>query len=235
VIDVAAMCSPDSVAGPTPALGDLEPWIGPLLRLISEQGAVPLDQLARFIGCEPHQARAIVNHLSDHRLIDLRRILHDEPAWLWLTWRGTCLSGTGLAYLEPRVGALARLRAVNEIRLHIAARAPEALWTCGRSVFRGQGSRGHRIHAVVEHEGERHGLLALHAAKSSESLLTLIEAHLPRYDALIAFTAPRPRRQLARLANRHHWPTLLVRDLPETPRKRGANHSRLSSLLHEDT
>jgi hypothetical protein len=45
---------------------------------------------------------------------------------------------------------MARMRAVNEVRLHIAKRAPEARWICGRSVVCEQGMRGYRPNAVVE-------------------------------------------------------------------------------------
>ena len=54
---------------------------------------------------------------------------------------------------------MARMRAVNEVRLHIARRAPEARWICGRSVVREQGTRGYRPNAVVEIGAERHAIL----------------------------------------------------------------------------
>ena len=40
---------------------------------------------------------------------------------------------------------------------------------------------------------------------------------MAHYDAVVAFAAPRPRRQLERLAAEHHWPKLLIRDLPTPP------------------
>ncbi len=54
---------------------------------------------------------------------------------------------------------MARMRAVNEVRLHIARRAPEARWICARSIVREQGMRGYRPNAVVEVGGERHAIL----------------------------------------------------------------------------
>ena len=123
-------------AGRRPALRMPEPWEFELLRLIAEQGAIPFDQLARFAGCEEPQAARLAKHLFKAGFADYGRFLYDEPPWIWLSGRGMRLSGTGFACLRPRVGAMGRMRAVNEIRLHIAARAPEARWLCSRSVVR---------------------------------------------------------------------------------------------------
>jgi hypothetical protein len=199
-----------------PALRRPEPWEFDLLRLIAEQGAIPFDQLARFLDCERAQAKRLVRHLFTSGFADYGRFLHDEPHWVWLTARGTRLSGTGFVYRRPRVGAMARMRAVNEIRLHIARRAPEARWICGRSVIREQGLKGYRPNAVVEIGDERHAIIVKRRIQvAADRERDVLETHMARHDALVAFCAPRPRKQLQRFASEHHWPKLVIRPIPQ--------------------
>ena len=47
-----------------PVLRAPEPWEFELLRLIAEQGAIPFDQLARFLGADAGQAASVVKHLT---------------------------------------------------------------------------------------------------------------------------------------------------------------------------
>ena len=68
----------------------------------------------------------------------------------------------------PRSARWRGSRAVNEVRLHITRRAPEARWICGRSVVREQGGRGRRPNAVVEIGGERHAILVKHGHRGEE-------------------------------------------------------------------
>lgn len=180
-----------------------------------KQQAIPFDQLARFVGCESGQASRLAKHLFKAGFADYGRILHDEPHWAWLTSRGARLSGTGFASGPPRVGAMARMRAVNEVRLHIAERAPEARWICGRSVIREQGRQGRRPNAVVEIGRERHAILVKHGIRQSEwRERDILESLMRGYDAVIAFCAPAPGNLYRRLAEAHHWPKLIVRDIP---------------------
>lgn len=201
-----------------PVLRQPEGWEFELLRLLSEQQGVPFDQLARFIGCETEQASRVAKHLFKSGFADYGRILHDEPHWAWLTRRGARLSGTGFASGPPKVGAMARMRAVNEVRLHIAARAPEARWICGRSVIREQGRQGRRPNAVVEIGGERHAILVKHGIRQSEwRERDILESLMRGYDAVIAFCAPAPGSLYRRLAEANHWPKLIVREIPRPP------------------
>lgn len=183
--------------------------------MIAEQQAIPFDQLARFLGCEEAQAARVAKHLFKSGFADYGRILHGEPHWIWPTGRGARLSGTGFEPHHPRVGAMARVRAVNEIRMHIAYRAPEARWICGRSVVREQGQvrplakrsgrdppRAPRDPGPPERPAPRPGPRG-------------VETHMARYDAVIAFANPKPRKRLERLAADNHWPKLVVRSIPE--------------------
>jgi len=200
-----------------PVLRLPEPWEFELLRLIAEQGAIPFDQMARFLGGDERQAASVVKHLTKVGYADYGRFLHDEPHWAWLSGRGARLSGTGFMPARPKVGAMARMRAVNEVRLHIARRAPEARWIGPRSIIREQGKTGYRPNAVVEIGRERHAIVVHLRAGDQERTRDIIETHIARYDALIAFANPRPRALLERLKAEHHWPKLVTRDIPKPP------------------
>ncbi len=196
-----------------PVLRAPEPWEFELLRLLAEQGAIPFDQLGRFLDAEERQAANVVKHLTKGGYADYGRTLHGEPHWAWLTARGARLSGMGFVPGSPKVGAMARIRAVNEVRLHITRRAPEARWVCGRSVVREQGLKGMRPNAVVEIGGERHAIVVKHGFPQ-ERERELVETQMARYDAVIYFANPRPRALLERLKAEHHWPKLVIRPIP---------------------
>jgi hypothetical protein len=202
-----------------PVLRAPEPWEFELLRLIAEQGAIPFDQLARFLDADQRQAASVVKHLTEVGYADYGRFLHDEPHWAWLSGRGARLSGTGFMPARPKVGAMARMRAVNEVRLHIAKRAPEAHWIGPRSIIREQGRTGYRPNAVVEIGAERHALVVMLRAGDQERTHDIVETHVARYDALIAFANPRPLTLLERLKGENHWPKLVIRPIPGPPIK----------------
>lgn len=195
-----------------------QPWEHRVLRLVAEQYALPFDQLARFLDCDTEQAARIARHLTRARYANYGRFLVEEPHWLWLTEAGARFSGTDFVSVRPKVGAMARIRAVNEVRLHIASRAPQARWISGRSVFREQGRKGRRPNAVVQIEGERHAILVKHGIRQSEwRERDILESLMRGYDALIVFCAQPPRSLYESLAAEHHWPKLVLRDIPAPP------------------
>lgn len=188
-----------------------------LLRLIAEQQGIPLDQLARFIGCEAGQAARLAERLAEAGYAEYGRFLVAEPPWVWLTGRGARLSGTGFRPGAPGVGAMARIRAINEVRLLVRRRTPEACWICSRRLVRELGKQAHRPNAAVQLSSERHAIIVQLRARDRQRARSVLETHMAHYDAVVAFAAPRPRRQLERLAAEHHWPKLLIRDLPTPP------------------
>jgi hypothetical protein len=199
-----------------PPIRTPERWEYEILRLIAEQQAIPFDQLARFLDCGPEQASRVAKHLTKAAYTDYGRELTYEPHWIWLTRRGARFSGEGFEALPPPVGSMARIRAVNEVRLHIKRRAPWARWICERSVIREQGIRGHRPNAIVEIGEERHAIVARYGGPTEkEREIRVLETHMLRYDAVIAFAGRRCRGLLERLKREHHWPKLVIRPIPK--------------------
>jgi AcrR family transcriptional regulator len=185
------------------------------LALITEQAAVPLDQLARLLRRDLQETVEIVERLWRPGFVRCECSLPGEATWVWPTGRGVRLSGTGLSEPRLRLGALPRMRLVNEVRLHIAARAPEARWISGRRIAHGRNRRGRRLDGVVEIGEERHAIQVRLAASSVSALEDMVEHHSANYDAIVCFCAPPAYRQLKRQACVHHWPKLVLRHLPQ--------------------
>jgi DNA-binding MarR family transcriptional regulator len=195
--------------------GEPRPEDVPVLDLISEQGAIPMDQLARFLDCKLDKAKRVAKRLQEAGLIRRERPLAKESDWIWLSKRGARFSTTGLSAPRPKVGSLALMRAVNEVRIDITKRAPEVGWVSRRALLREQGRNAAVPRAMVEYKDERHAIEVRLAPGLEATLEQLIWQRSADYDAVICFCAPKARRQLERMVKAHHWPKLAIRDLPE--------------------
>lgn len=187
------------------------------LRLLSEQAAIPLDQLSRLLGLALTETIAIVQGLDAGGCIEHRRFLVRDHPWFWPSRRGARLAGTGFHYKRPDVAMLAHRRAVNEIRLHLAARAPQGRWVCERAVFHRRDPADHLPDAVFEIDGERHAVEAELSLKRRREIHHILIRHSDRYDAVIYFCGPRTYNLLRTVQAEGRWPKLLVRRLPEAP------------------
>lgn len=186
-----------------------------VLRLLSEQVAIPLDQLARFVDCSLGRAVELMQSLENAGCVRHRRFLVRDMPWFWLNSRGARLADTGFVASAPDVAMLAHRRAVNEVRLHLAERAPEGRWVCERTVFRQRDPEDHLPDAVFEIGGERHAIEAELSLKRNDEIRRIVAEHSNRYDAVLYFCGPRPHRLLKRVQAEGRWPKLLVRRLPE--------------------
>jgi hypothetical protein len=185
------------------------------LRLLSEQVAIPLDQLARFLGASLSETVAALQALEAARCIEYRRFLVCDHPWFWPSRRGARLAGTGFPYSTPDVAMLAHRRAVNEVRLHLAESAPQGRWLCERTVYRRRDPADHLPDAVFEICGERHAIEAELSAKPNREIRQIVAQHSDRYDAIVYFCAPNIYRLLKRVKAEGRWPKLIVRRLPE--------------------
>jgi DNA-binding Lrp family transcriptional regulator len=184
------------------------------LRLLSEQVTIPLDQLARFLGGSLADAVAMVQGLEEAGCLEHRRFLVRDHPWFWPSRRGARFSGTGFAYSAPNVAILAHRRAVNEVRLHLAERAPRGRWVCERIVFRQRDPEDHLPDAVFEIDGERHAIEAELSSKRNRELHRILAQHSNRYDAILYFCGPLPYNLLKRVQAEGRWPKLVVRRVP---------------------
>jgi hypothetical protein len=190
-----------------------------ILDLISEQGAIPIDQLARFQGCDFKEATALGTRLLEAGFVKRSRPLSGEPDWLWLTRFGVSVSTTGLDALSPKVGGLAQRRALNEVRLLFAERAPGARWVSERILRKAQGMKGSVPGAVVEVGSdcdlERQAIeVCLSHKRSIKDRVTRMEMYRAKFDAATFFCSSSAEKTIQTAASRCRWPNLLVLPIP---------------------
>jgi hypothetical protein len=146
--EIARRISPAS-AGPLLRRRDLE-----VLAWAGEQYAVRMDQLESLLGCRRTVQRTVAR-LRDQHLAVTRRLLVGEPAWVLPTAAGLRACGSSFRVWEPRLAFVAHVAAVNEVRMHVHARSPEAEWVCERRLTRERESSEHLPDAVVLLDGQR--------------------------------------------------------------------------------
>ncbi|TMK40064.1 MAG: hypothetical protein E6G56_08675 [Actinobacteria bacterium] len=205
----AAVSGPRHEAGQMPLASDLG-----ALAWVSEQYGARLDHLDLLLGHHRRSTQRLVRRLREAGLIEARPVLADHPAWVWLTPAGQRLAGTGFRVWRPRVGLLAHVAAVNEVRLHIDRLAPAAEWVCERELGRTARRGEHLPDAVIALDGQRHAVEVELTQKSQPRMIQILDDLSDRFDALVYFCAPAARRQLERLAAGGEWPKLHLRELP---------------------
>jgi DNA-binding Lrp family transcriptional regulator len=186
------------------------------LRLISEQTTIPLDQLARFLECSPTETANLIEGLAAKRWAHSKVFRAGDTRWVWLTEKGSTLSGTGLAHrrIPPNHAYLNHFRAINEVRLHLARLEPAGRWVCETRIH-GRRPRGDRVpDAIFEVGGERHAIEVELSCKAKKSYRRILAENSARYDAVIYFASSEPADTLRRLREREEWPKLIVRDMP---------------------
>lgn len=194
---------------------EVEVWEQVVLDLLGEQGAVPLDQLARFLKCGEEKVERMVRYLSERGLIKRARPLVDDADWVWLTGSGVRSSTKRLSVTHPGLGGLKDWRAANEVRLHLAERAPEARWTSRRELWRGATSTRAVPWGVLEVNGERHAVEVFLKARRLERVVELLTQRSEEYDAVICFGGAAACRSLRRMLKKGVWPKVVVRCIPE--------------------
>jgi hypothetical protein len=186
------------------------------LRVISEQAAVPLDQLARFLHTDLSDAEHLVEQLRDERCAKTEVFFDNDSPWVWLTRKGASAAGTGLAHrtYPPYHATLNHRRAVNQVRLHLEEREPDGRWISETQLGARRPPGAQIPDALFEVAGERHAIEVELSVKTKRHYRQLLADNCARYHAVIYFCAPAPGRQLRRLQGESNWPNLIVRDLP---------------------
>jgi hypothetical protein len=185
-----------------------------LLGWLAEQYGGRVDQLEVLLGCGPRTVQRVLARLRGAGLITTPRVLVGEPAWVIPTSAGLRVCDRRFGLWRPRVGLLAHVAAVNDVRLHVQSRSPESEWIPERVLAREREQGQHLPDAVVITEGRRVAIEVELTVKSQRRINAILEELAARYDAVLYFCAPGPHRQLSGLAETGRWPTLGVRELP---------------------
>jgi hypothetical protein len=186
---------------------DLLSWLG-------EQYGARTDQLETLMDCGPRTVQRVIARLRDTGLVTTRRLLVGEPGWVIPTSTGLRAAGKHYAAWQPRIGLLAHVAAVNDVRLHVQARSPESEWVPERLLARERQAGEHLPDGLVITEGRRVAIEVELTIKSQRRVTAILDELTGRYDTVLYFCAPGPHRQLTQLAETGRWPALGVRVLP---------------------
>jgi hypothetical protein len=185
-----------------------------VLTWIAEQYAARADQLEALIGCGPRTVQRTLARIRAAGLISTRRMLVGEPVWVIPLAAGLRACGSPFSPWQPRLGLLSHVAAVNDVRLHVEHRSPEAEWTCERVLARERGSGEHLPDGLVLLDGQRVAIEVELTVKSRPRTTAILDELARRFDAVLYYCAPAPQRQLSKLAAGGRWPNLGVRELP---------------------
>jgi DNA-binding CsgD family transcriptional regulator len=193
-----------------------------LLRFVGEQYAITLPQLARLLGRSLHTARWLRGRWQRAGLAEGRALLVGQPVFVWLTRRGLRATGIDLKPWSPSaLGHLPHIAAVNEARLQVAYRRPEARWVSERVLARELALAGaprmrHRPDAEVVLGDQTAAVEVELTPKENGRTERIVAELLRRYDAVWYFAGPAARRQLERLVALNGFTGVQVIELPRT-------------------
>ncbi|MGD1059568.1 MAG: hypothetical protein ABR992_19415, partial [Solirubrobacteraceae bacterium] len=157
---------------------------------LAEQYGARADQLEVLTGCGPRTVQRTVARLRAAGLVRTQRMIVGEPTWVTPTAAGIAVCGTGFGVWRPRIGLLAHVAAVNDVRLHIQARDPQAEWVPERVLAKERGAGQHLLDGVAITGGRRVAIEVELTAKSRRRITTILDELAGRYDAVLYFCAP---------------------------------------------
>ena len=108
-----------------------------LLGWLAEQYAATTEQVGVLLGCGPRSVQRVLSRLREAGLVDTRRVLVGQAAWVMPTRAGLRACGSLYKVWQPKLGVLLHTAAVNDVRLHIQARSPHAEWVSERALGAG--------------------------------------------------------------------------------------------------
>lgn len=185
-----------------------------MLAWLGEQYAARGDQLELLMDRGPRTVQRTVARLRDQGLVQTRRLLADEPAWVLPTTAGLRACGSSFGAWTPRIGLLSHVAAVNGVRLHIQGRSRGSEWIPERVLARDRKPGEHLPDGVVLTDGQRVAIEVELTIKSRRRVTAILDELSARFDAVVYFCAPASHRQLTELSESGRWSSLGVRELP---------------------
>ena len=190
-----------------------------LLRIVGEQYALSVPQLARLMGRSGHAGRWLRERWQRAGWVDGRALLVGRPPFVWLTRRGLSAAGLGYPVWRPTPGALAHVEAVTDVRLDVQRRHPEAKWVSERDLARTRtGRTAHRADGLVVIDGGAVAVEVELTQKERRRAARIMGKLVAAHRSVTYFAAPAPRRQLEQLAQEIGGGRVQVLPLPEEGR-----------------
>jgi hypothetical protein len=190
-----------------------------LLRVLGEQYALSLPQLAWLMGRSLHAARWLRSRWERAGWARGRAVLVGQPVFVWLTRRGQRTAGSEYSLWRPNPGALGHIAAVTDVRLWVAQRHPGAGWVCERELAREArltGTRGqHRPDGLVVLDGRELPVEVELSHKRPARRERIMRELIARYGQAVYFAPDGPRQLLEQTARSIASERVQVLELPE--------------------
>ena len=176
-----------------------------ILRFVGEQYAVRADQLTRLLkrpapGTLSESAtRAVIARWEKAGLTQSKKVVADEPRFVWLTRRGLDEVGFAFKPWSPTAASLAHIFWTNQVRMHTEERHPGSAWRSERELRKGRVMQS--ISTIERHEVDAEIVLAQGtvavevelSAKSVERRRSIMGEVAGRYATVWYFAAPQVR------------------------------------------
>lgn len=224
--------------GEVPPTRHPEAWEVEILKLIAEQGGMPVDQLARFLKYDYETAQKVADYLDVSGFLMQGRGPVKQAPWLWVTKVGGRLAGTGLKCLTPSPATVEVLRLRNEARLHVLERSPDVHWWSTRLLR--IGAEDPRVPmAIVEDAGEQHAVEIEYARTARKERIAKYDRRCEEFDAVAVFCSSRRVKSFEELKEERGWENFYVQpfsvlDQPVARRRSRARPLRLTPIALEE-
>jgi hypothetical protein len=185
-----------------------------VLHWLGEQFAARYDHLEMLIDRGNGPVGILVGRLRRARYVRTTKLLVAERMWVVPTSAGLRQCGLTYGAAPLRTMSLAHIAAINDVRLHVQSVTPQAYWISERRLVLEGPSGVHVPDGVALYDGRRIAVEVELNTKAAHIVQAKLDQLSVRFDAVFYFCAPRPYRQLARLAESGRWPQLHVRELP---------------------
>ena len=188
-----------------------------LLRLIGEQYAVSVGQLARLIGRSPRTGRWLRDRWRAAGWVESRKLTAEGPPFVWLTGDGIRLVGSPFRRWRPNPTLAVHIEAVTEARLLVERELGLGEWVGERMLAqqRSQESgRGHLPDAVLLTGRERVAIEVELTLKTRARLDALLLELAHGYDRVWYFAAPALVPRLREIASGMPWQNIDVYPFP---------------------
>lgn len=172
-----------------------------LLRIVAEQYALSVPQVARLMGRSEHAARWLRARWQRAGWVEGRAILVGRPPFVWLTRRGLSAAALQYSVWRPTPGALPHIAAVTDVRLDVERRHPRTEWVSERDLVRGESGRSaHRPDGLVVTERGTVAVEVELTQKERRRAARIMGELIAGYGSVTYFAAEAPRRQLEQVA-----------------------------------
>ncbi len=212
--------SPTSGPGETGVYRQPQPWEVEIIRLISEQGAMSVDQLSRFLECNLKAAQRIADYLDEAGFLSQGRGPLADPNWVWVSKTGGRLAGTGLRHYEPTTTSSSLIRLANEARLHVAERDWNVHWWSMRLLRRGAEFKD--VPTAIVESGDEQNAVEIEAKRRSRAeLIEKYDRRCREFHAVGLFCSARRVPTFEQLKRERGWKNLHVQSFKPLNRQRG--------------